>query len=139
MCVCVCVKVVCADKTMDFCRMFDDDVHTSRHCCRNQHGCPPPLTHTHTRFTSATTQIWKKNTPFLYDLVVTHALEWPSLTVQWLPVRIRMIYIHPPSSRVHCGIAARGRWNAGVFGCIPSFPRLSRTLRSRVCVFVYIF
>lgn len=32
-------------------------------------------------------KIWKKNTPFLYDLVVTHALEWPSLTVQWLPVR----------------------------------------------------
>ena len=23
-------------------------------------------------------KIWKKNTPFLYDLVVTHALEWPS-------------------------------------------------------------
>lgn len=21
------------------------------------------------------------------DLVITHALEWPSLTVQWLPVR----------------------------------------------------
>jgi histone-binding protein RBBP4 len=62
-------------------------------------------------------KIWKKNTPFLYgmsellnkgkrmpclclivlskkpchacsaDLVITHALEWPSLTVQWLPVR----------------------------------------------------
>ena len=30
-------------------------------------------------------KIWKKNTPFLYDLVMTHALEWPSLTVQWLP------------------------------------------------------
>ena len=30
-------------------------------------------------------KIWKKNTPFLYDLVQTHALEWPSLTVQWLP------------------------------------------------------
>uniref|UniRef100_A0A8I5T8K9 Histone-binding protein RBBP4-like N-terminal domain-containing protein n=1 Tax=Pongo abelii TaxID=9601 RepID=A0A8I5T8K9_PONAB len=28
---------------------------------------------------------WKKNTPFLYDLVLTHALEWPSLTAQWLP------------------------------------------------------
>ncbi|KAG1663769.1 hypothetical protein FOA52_011820 [Chlamydomonas sp. UWO 241] len=28
---------------------------------------------------------WKKNTPFLYDLVITHALEWPSLTCQWLP------------------------------------------------------
>jgi histone-binding protein RBBP4 len=30
-------------------------------------------------------KIWKKNTPFLYDVVMTHALEWPSLTVQWLP------------------------------------------------------
>jgi histone-binding protein RBBP4 len=30
-------------------------------------------------------KIWKKNTPFLYDLVATHALEWPSLTVEWLP------------------------------------------------------
>ena len=30
-------------------------------------------------------KIWKKNAPFLYDTVVTHALEWPSLTVQWLP------------------------------------------------------
>mmetsp|Transcript_9480 Transcript_9480/g.16592 ORF Transcript_9480/g.16592 Transcript_9480/m.16592 type:complete len:432 (-) Transcript_9480:69-1364(-) len=29
-------------------------------------------------------RIWKKNAPFLYDLVVTHALEWPSLTCQWL-------------------------------------------------------
>eukprot|EP00166_Cyanidium_caldarium_P002817 ctg_277.g116 len=32
-------------------------------------------------------KIWKKNTPFLYDLVLTKALEWPSLTVQWLPDR----------------------------------------------------
>uniref|UniRef100_A0A2K5N2Z5 Histone-binding protein RBBP4-like N-terminal domain-containing protein n=1 Tax=Cercocebus atys TaxID=9531 RepID=A0A2K5N2Z5_CERAT len=30
-------------------------------------------------------KIWKKNTPFLYDLVMTHALEWPSLSAQWLP------------------------------------------------------
>ncbi|CAL9158489.1 histone-binding protein MSI1-like isoform X1 [Musa acuminata AAA Group] len=30
-------------------------------------------------------RVWKKNTPFLYDLVISHALEWPSLTVQWLP------------------------------------------------------
>lgn len=28
-------------------------------------------------------RVWKKNSPFLYDLVMTHALEWPSLTVQW--------------------------------------------------------
>jgi hypothetical protein len=30
-------------------------------------------------------KIWKKNAPFLYNLVITHALEWPSLTTQWLP------------------------------------------------------
>ncbi|KAK8943725.1 Histone-binding protein MSI1 [Platanthera guangdongensis] len=30
-------------------------------------------------------KVWKKNSPVLYDLVISHALEWPSLTVQWLP------------------------------------------------------
>ena len=30
-------------------------------------------------------KIWKKNTPYLYDYVMTHGLEWPSLTCQWLP------------------------------------------------------
>ena len=32
-------------------------------------------------------KMWKMNTPFLYDLVISHALEWPSLTVEWLPER----------------------------------------------------
>ncbi|KAM9959718.1 hypothetical protein ACTFIW_005702 [Dictyostelium discoideum] len=32
-------------------------------------------------------KIWKRHTPFLYDMVITHALEWPSLTVAWLPVK----------------------------------------------------
>merc|ERR1739838_1105816 len=39
-------------------------------------------------------KIWKKNTPFLYDLVMTHALEWPSLTVQWLPDVNRYVHTH---------------------------------------------
>nr|XP_017031269.1 chromatin assembly factor 1 p55 subunit-like [Drosophila kikkawai] len=30
-------------------------------------------------------KIWKKNTPYLYDLIMTHVLDWPSLTAQWLP------------------------------------------------------
>ncbi|KAG5458681.1 MAG: histone-binding protein RBBP4 or subunit C of CAF1 complex-domain-containing protein, partial [Olpidium bornovanus] len=30
-------------------------------------------------------KIWKKNSPFLYDLLVTQSMEWPSLTFQWLP------------------------------------------------------
>lgn len=30
-------------------------------------------------------KIWKKNSPFLYDLVLTHALDWPTLTTQWFP------------------------------------------------------
>jgi hypothetical protein len=32
-------------------------------------------------------RVWKKNAAFLYDTVLTHPLEWPSLTVQWLPTR----------------------------------------------------
>jgi histone-binding protein RBBP4 len=29
--------------------------------------------------------VWKRNTPLLYDLFISHPLAWPSLTVQWLP------------------------------------------------------
>ena len=29
-------------------------------------------------------KIWKKNSPFLYDIVYSHCLVWPSLTVEWL-------------------------------------------------------
>ncbi|EWC45023.1 histone acetyltransferase type B subunit 2 [Drechslerella stenobrocha 248] len=28
---------------------------------------------------------WKKNAPFLYDLILSTALEWPTLTTQWFP------------------------------------------------------
>jgi histone-binding protein RBBP4 len=30
-------------------------------------------------------KIWKNNCPHLYDVVSTHALKWPSLTIQWFP------------------------------------------------------
>lgn len=36
-------------------------------------------------------KLWKKNTPFLYDTVLTHCLTWPSLTCEWLPTK------HDPS------------------------------------------
>lgn len=40
-------------------------------------------------------KIWKKNSPFLYDIVMTHSLYWPSLTVQWLPDVIKyVLYIY---------------------------------------------
>lgn len=29
----------------------------------------------------------------MYDVVVTHALEWPSLTVQWLPDYTRCVFL----------------------------------------------
>ncbi|KAK0719604.1 subunit C of CAF1 complex-like protein [Lasiosphaeris hirsuta] len=28
---------------------------------------------------------WKKNSPFLYDMLLSTALEWPTLTTQWFP------------------------------------------------------
>ena len=32
-------------------------------------------------------KIWKKNSPFFYDTMYSHALTWPSLTVEWMPNR----------------------------------------------------
>eukprot|EP00477_Mikrocytos_mackini_P001617 GAHX01001743.1.p1 GENE.GAHX01001743.1~~GAHX01001743.1.p1 ORF type:complete len:383 (-),score=64.99 GAHX01001743.1:34-1182(-) len=28
---------------------------------------------------------WKKNTPLIYDVMISHMLEWPSLTLEWFP------------------------------------------------------
>lgn len=38
----------------------------------------------------------KKNAPYLYDVVITHALDWPSLTCQWFPDKEQCVFIHPP-------------------------------------------
>jgi Histone-binding protein RBBP4 or subunit C of CAF1 complex len=38
-----------------------------------------------TRAVSRTSLDRKKNAPYLYDLMITHALDWPSLTCQWFP------------------------------------------------------
>jgi histone-binding protein RBBP4 len=42
--------------------------------------------------------VWKKNTPVLYDLVISHPLEWPSLTVQWVPLAAPRPHPTDPSS-----------------------------------------
>ena len=42
----------------------------------------------------------KKNAPYLYDLVITHALDWPTLTCQWFPDKESCVMTF--SSRVLC-------------------------------------
>ena len=42
---------------------------------------------------------WKKNAPFLYDMMLSTALEWPTLTTQWLPDKQEYgEYINPVSA-----------------------------------------
>ena len=56
-------------------------------------------------------KIWKKNCPFLYDIVVTHALEWPSLTCDWLPEPFvdeeKHTIVHNLVLGTHCGEGAQ--------------------------------
>lgn len=35
----------------------------------------------------------KKNAPYLYDVVITHALDWPSLTCQWFPDKESCVFL----------------------------------------------
>lgn len=37
----------------------------------------------------------KKNAPYLYDLMITHALDWPSLTCQWFPDKESCALLQP--------------------------------------------
>jgi hypothetical protein len=55
---------------------------------RIQSQYPPTPTHTNDTVEEGVIteyEIWKYNIRFLYDLAITHALQWPSLTVRWLP------------------------------------------------------
>ena len=42
---------------------------------------------------------WKKNAPFLYDMMLSTALEWPTLTTQWLPDVQECVQLHNPTAR----------------------------------------
>jgi len=44
-----------------------------------------PHEHTESEQLNEESKVWKKNAPYIYDCCITHILEWPSLTVQWLP------------------------------------------------------
>lgn len=35
---------------------------------------------------------WKKNAIYLYDLLLTSALDWPTLTVQWFPDKQECVF-----------------------------------------------
>jgi len=45
--------------------------------------------------------MWRKDTLFLYDLVISHALEWPSLTVHWAPLLVPLSHTSDPSLANH--------------------------------------
>ena len=59
----------------------------STHACPILHISEPFAEEIEEKKINEEYKIWKKNAPFLYDLIITHPLEWPSLTVQWLPMR----------------------------------------------------
>ena len=64
-------------------------------------------------------KLWKKNAPLLYDLTMAHVLEYPSLTVQWLPVRAWVCssearaLTRPPLRRTSSSPAARTTRRSG--------------------------
>uniref|UniRef100_A0A8C6E7A3 Histone-binding protein RBBP4-like N-terminal domain-containing protein n=1 Tax=Moschus moschiferus TaxID=68415 RepID=A0A8C6E7A3_MOSMO len=56
-------------------------------------------------------KIWKKNTPFLYDLVMTHALEWPSLTAQpFWRVQPRLASPWTSEGRLQAFLEPKSQW-----------------------------
>lgn len=50
---------------------------------------PNDAEHEQERRISEEFKIWRKNVPQLYDMLLSHVLTWPSLTVQWFPEAIR--------------------------------------------------
>lgn len=89
-----------------------------------------PPQHTHRQRALRRYKIWKKNAPFLYDFMLSHSLDWPSLTIEWLP------YSEAPTSgegvvQVRCGAAALAT-TAGRVGVCGGWRRVRRRASSRM-------
>ena len=66
---------------------------------------------------------WKKNAPFLYDLMLSTALEWPTLTTQWLPDKqeyveaagkVILFYLQDQSSRKGLCNSSTSYWHTHI-------------------------
>ncbi|KAF2462787.1 WD40 repeat-like protein [Lindgomyces ingoldianus] len=53
-------------------------------------------------------KIWKKNSVFLYDLMYGSALDWPTLTTQWLPDKKPVEDTHMSTHRMILGTHTSG-------------------------------
>lgn len=58
--------------------MADDDDHMSDQFDVDEHAAEEKIINEEYK-------TWKKNAIYLYDLLLTSALDWPTLTVQWFP------------------------------------------------------
>ncbi|KAF2403014.1 WD40 repeat-like protein [Trichodelitschia bisporula] len=54
-------------------------------------------------------KIWKKNTPFLYDMIYARALAWPTLTAQWFPDKRELPNLDCAEHRILFGTNTSGQ------------------------------
>lgn len=69
----------------------------------NMQGDVPADAATENKLINEEYKIWKKNAVFLYDIMYSRALEWPTLTTQWLPDVQRMPNKNFSSHRIIIG------------------------------------
>ena len=49
-----------------------------------ENGAPPPPRHTNDKRINEEYKIWKKNIPYLYDIFMMTATQFPSYTIDWI-------------------------------------------------------
>lgn len=82
------------------------------------------------RLIDAEYKIWKKNTPYLYDFVMTHSLEWPSLTCQWFPT-VKNAGDHAVEHSLLLGTHTTGEQNYLMLGSV-NLPKNDAVIDNRI-------
>lgn len=73
---------------------------------------------------------WKKNAPFLYDMILSTALEWPTLTTQWLPDKQESVLPIPIRRKVLTQVSTGSLISPTppiAFSSVPILPATPRT------------
>mmetsp|Transcript_32694 Transcript_32694/g.49270 ORF Transcript_32694/g.49270 Transcript_32694/m.49270 type:complete len:472 (+) Transcript_32694:201-1616(+) len=82
------------------------------------------------RLIDAEYKIWKKNTPYLYDFVMTHSLEWPSLSCQWFPT-VKNAGDHAVEHSLLLGTHTTGEQNYLMLGSV-NLPKSDAVIDNRI-------
>ena len=80
-------------------------------------------------------KVWKKNSIYLYDTVISHALEWPTLTCQWFPDVERYVRVFKDARKLITAFLAKAIAHTDCYSAHIPQTTTKTTFKSRLSIY----